>query len=111
MALTDPARQLLSKVEVLKDLETKVRELMSVHEEKRELWFPSELIGPGPDECPETHRAELKKRAEGIPDAVRAALALNLLTEEGLPHFHRLLAVYLDDDSYWRSWNNLWTAE
>ena len=31
MALTDPARQLLSKVEVLKDLETKVRELMSVH--------------------------------------------------------------------------------
>jgi hypothetical protein len=22
-------------------------------------------------------------------------LALNLLTEEGLPHFHRILAVYL----------------
>lgn len=111
MALTDPVRQLLSKVEVLKDLETKVRELMSVHEQKRELWFPHDLIGPGPDECPETHRAELQQRAVGIPDAVRAALALNLLTEEGLPHFHRLLAVYLDDDSYWRSWNNLWTAE
>ena len=24
-------------------------------------------------------------------------------TEEGLPHFHRLLAVYLGDDSHWRS--------
>jgi acyl-[acyl-carrier-protein] desaturase len=36
---------------------------------------------------------------------------LNLLTEEGLPHFHRLLAVYLGDESFWRSWNNLWTAE
>jgi len=36
---------------------------------------------------------------------------LNLLTEEGLPHFHRLLAVYLGDESLWRGWNNLWTAE
>jgi acyl-[acyl-carrier-protein] desaturase len=34
-----------------------------------------------------------------------------MLTEEGLPHFHRLLAVYLGDNSHWRSWNNLWTAE
>jgi acyl-[acyl-carrier-protein] desaturase len=39
------------------------------------------------------------------------ALALNLLTEEGLPHFHRLLAVYLGTDSIWAKWNNLWTAE
>jgi acyl-[acyl-carrier-protein] desaturase len=111
MAPTDPAHQLLSKVEVLKDLEEKVRQLMSAHEAKRELWYPSEVIGPAEDECPDTHLAELRKRAEGIPDAARTALALNLLTEEGLPHFHRLLAVYLDDDSFWRSWNNLWTAE
>ena len=34
-----------------------------------------------------------------------------MLTEEGLPHFHRLLAVYLGDESHWRRWNNLWTAE
>ena len=84
---------------------------MEVHERKRELWFPSDLIGPGPDECPDTHMATLRAQAEGIPDHARAALALNLLTEEGLPHFHRLLAVYLGDESFWRSWNNLWTAE
>ena len=41
----------------------------------------------------------------------RVALALNLLTEEGLPHFHRLLAVYLGSDSFWSKWTNLWTAE
>jgi acyl-[acyl-carrier-protein] desaturase len=41
----------------------------------------------------------------------RVALALNLLTEEGLPHFHRLLAVYLGSDSFWSRWTNLWTAE
>jgi acyl-[acyl-carrier-protein] desaturase len=108
---TDPARELYSKIEVLQDLEDIVRELMEIHERKRELWFPSDLVGPTPEECPETHIAKLRQQAAGIPDYARAALALNLLTEEGLPHFHRLLAVYLGDDSFWRSWNNLWTAE
>jgi acyl-[acyl-carrier-protein] desaturase len=108
---TEPTREIHSKIEVLQDLEEKVQELMEAHERKRELWFPSDLIGPGPDECPDTHLATLRNQAAGIPDHARAALALNLLTEEGLPHFHRLLAVYLGDSSFWRSWNNLWTAE
>jgi acyl-[acyl-carrier-protein] desaturase len=111
MTLTDAAREIWSKVEVLQDLEGTVRELMEVHERKRELWFPAEVLGPAPDECPDTHLTELRKRAAGIPDPERAALALNMLTEEGLPHFHRLLAVYLGDESHWRDWNNLWTAE
>ena len=38
-------------------------------------------------------------------------MALNLLTEEGLPHFHRLLAAYLGGDTFWSKWTNLWTAE
>jgi len=109
--ITDSARELYSKLEVLQDLETRVRELMENHERKRELWFPEDLLGPAPDESPDRHLATLRKQASGIPDPARAALALNLLTEEGLPHFHRLLAVYLGDDSFWRSWNNLWTAE
>ena len=111
MTLTDSARHLLSKVEVLRDMEGKVREMMAIHEAKRELWFPEDLLGPKPDTSPDDHLTELRKRAAGIPDAARAALALNLLTEEGLPHFHRLLAVYLGEDSHWQAWNNLWTAE
>jgi hypothetical protein len=46
MSLTDSARVLLSKVEVLRDLETKVRQMMEAHEQKRDLWFPSDLITP-----------------------------------------------------------------
>jgi len=38
-------------------------------------------------------------------------LCLNTLTEEGLPHFHRLISQYLGADSIWSKWNNLWTAE
>jgi len=110
-AATDTASELASKVEVLRDLEGPVQELMEAHERKRELWFPSDLVQPEADTSPEEFVRRLRAQAEGIPDPIRAALALNMLTEEGLPHFHRLLAVYLGDESHWRSWNNLWTAE
>jgi acyl-[acyl-carrier-protein] desaturase len=108
---TEPERELAQKIEVLKDLEEPVRELRENHERKRELWFPSDLLAPEPESCAEDFTRRLRDQAEGIPDPIRAALALNMLTEEGLPHFHRLLAVYLGDDSHWRAWNNLWTAE
>jgi len=105
MSVTQPERDVLSKVEVLRDLEGVVFEMMTEHDRKRELWFPVDLIGPREGEDPEKHRTDLQKRASGIPDHARAALALNTLTEEGLPHFHRLLAIHLGEDSHWRSWN------
>lgn len=101
----------LAKVEVLSDLEPLVGELMIAHEAKRVLWFPSELLAPAPDTDPDRYVQELRSRATGISMPGRVALALNLLTEEGLPHFHRLLAVYLGNDSFWSKWTNLWTAE
>jgi acyl-[acyl-carrier-protein] desaturase len=103
--------EMLAKVEVLADLEELVAELMVVHEAKRILWFPSELLAAAPDTDPDHHIAQLRKRTEGISTPIRVALALNLLTEEGLPHFHRLLAVYLGSTSFWHKWTNLWTAE
>ena len=95
MGIADPTPELATKIEVLQDLEGRVSELMEGHERKREVWFPSELLEPEPDTDPEVFRLALRRQADGIPDPVRAALALNMSTEEGLPHFHRLLAVYL----------------
>ena len=109
--MTLPQAETLAKVEVLGDLEPVVHELMDVHEAKRLLWFPSELLAPPPDTDPDHHLRELRKRAEGISLPARVAVALNLLTEEGLPHFHRLLAAYLGGDTFWTKWTNLWTAE
>ena len=106
-----PEAETLAKVEVLADLESVVHELMEAHEAKRILWFPSELLSPAPDTDPDRYIQELRERAKGISMPGRVALALNLLTEEGLPHFHRLLAVYLGSDSFWSRWTNLWTAE
>lgn len=94
--------------ETLSSLEPLVRELIAGHEAKRRLWFPSELLSSCSD--PEAVAA-LKARAMGVPDPVRVAVALGLLTEEGLPHFHRMFAAWLGDETVWQEWNNLWTAE
>ena len=103
--------ELLSKIEVLTDLEPVVHELMDAHESKRILWFPSELLSAAPDTDPDHYLSALRERAKGISAPARVALALNLLTEEGLPHFHRLLAAYLGEEAFWSKWTNLWTAE
>ncbi|MBK8249250.1 MAG: acyl-ACP desaturase [Gemmatimonadetes bacterium] len=102
---------LRSKVEVLADLEPVVQELMEAHEAKRILWLPSEVLAPAPDTDPDQHFSDLRKRAVGISLPARVALCVNLLTEEGLPHFHRILGQYLGSDSFWFKWTNLWTAE
>jgi acyl-[acyl-carrier-protein] desaturase len=109
--MTHIQSETLARIEVLADLESVVHELMESHEAKRILWFPSELLTPAPDTDPDAHIRALRERAAGISLPARVALALNLLTEEGLPHFHRLLAAYLGSDSFWTRWTNLWTAE
>jgi len=102
-----------SKTEVLSHLETKVKEWMDDHVDKRKLWFSSDFL-PADEKMnddQETNIKKLRERVRGIKDEVRVAVALNLLTEEGLPHFHRLIAKYLGDRSFWSKWNNMWTAE
>lgn len=106
-----PDKETLAKVEVLGDLEADVQELMESHESKRILWFPSELLAAPPETDPDAHVKGLRDRARGISMPSRVAICLNTLTEEGLPHFHRLLATYLGGDTFWAKWNNLWTAE
>ena len=99
--------------EILASVEPQVRELMQRHKDSRKLWMPSELLpgGMAGDISHDDELRALRERSRGLPDSVRVALALNLLTEEGLPHFHRLVAVYMGTTGVWAEWNNLWTAE
>lgn len=94
------------QTEVLASLEDIVRSLLAAHEQKRELWFPSDIL-----DFEQEQSSGLRERAQTVPDAARISLALGLLTEEGLPHFHRLITTHLGEDTFWQEWNNLWTAE
>ena len=111
MTVAAPSFPMAHQIEVLADMEDVVYELVEAHEAKRRLWWPSDLIGPPEDTDPDRHYADLRERARGIPDPVRISLVMGLLTEEGLPHFHRLIAQSTPDASQWRLWNNVWTAE
>ncbi len=99
--------------EVLRTLEPLITEYIQRHRDSRKLWMPSELLPANEQggEEQEQEVAAMRERAKDLPDSVRVALALNLLTEEGLPHFHRLVAVYMGYEGPWADWNNLWTAE
>lgn len=107
------ASGIFQKVEVLKSLELKVRDLISSHIAKRKLWFSSDFLSSEEKMTDDSImvKTNMVERAKGIKDNVRTALAINLLTEEGLPHFHTLLTKYLGDDSFWAKWTNMWTAE
>lgn len=89
---------------VIRELGPAVDKLIERHLGARKLWYPTELLHAD-------DRDELRQRARDLPQAARAGLVLNLLTEEGLPHFHRLIATHMGMDSQWAHWNNLWTAE
>jgi acyl-[acyl-carrier protein] desaturase len=102
---------LKSKLEVLADLETSVKEFIDQHQSKRDLWFPSEFLPAGEKDLDDKLIAELRERARGIPDSARVAITINIITEEGLPHFHRLIAETLGSTTFWSLWNKLWTAE
>jgi len=111
--LKNDRNDLSSKVEVLNYLEQKVKAWMNDHISKRRLWFSSDYL-PADEKMNDDQESvikNLRERACGIKDSVRVAVAINLLTEEGLPHFHRIIAKHLGDESFWSKWNNMWTAE
>jgi acyl-[acyl-carrier-protein] desaturase len=99
------------QLEVLGAMEGFIRKQIEAHKARRKLWMPNELSPADSGSEDEALMTRLRDAAKGIPVAVLVALALNLLTEEGLPHFHRLIASHFGQGNAWAEWNNIWTAE
>ena len=72
-------------------------------------WFPHEYV-PWSEavDFADVPYDEARSRLE---PAVRAAVQLNLLTEDNLPAYHRELNRAFGDDEPWRTWVDRWTAE
>jgi acyl-[acyl-carrier-protein] desaturase len=99
------------QLEVLGAMEAFVKKQIEQHLSRRKLWMPNELSPADAGSEDEALITRMRELAKGIPAAVLVALALNLLTEEGLPHFHRLIAQNFGPDNAWAEWNYIWTAE
>ena len=84
--------------------------LLERHLEAAREWFPHELVpwSRGRDFVPgETFDPE----EAGLPDAVRSALFVNLLTEDNLPYYFHVLDRVFGADTAWGEWARRWTAE
>jgi len=91
------------------DLEPVVTELFDRHLATAKEWFPHEYVpwGRGRDFDAAT---PWDPDASPVPDAVRIALVVNLLTEDNLPYYYASLSVE-QRDSAWAQWTRQWTAE
>ena len=72
-------------------------------------WFPHEYVPWG--EGSDFDDAPYDEQTSRLSPAVRAAVQLNLLTEDNLPAYHRELHRAFGDDEPWRVWVDRWTAE
>jgi acyl-[acyl-carrier-protein] desaturase len=95
---------------LLRELGPVAERLYDRHDGAAKEWFPHEMVpwsrgrdfAAGelwdPDEVP-------------MPDGVRSALFVNLLTEDNLPYYFRTIERMFGADSIWGVWVRRWTAE
>ena len=100
----------MDDVALLSELAPTAEALFDRHLGVSREWFPHEFVPwergrafvPGeswdPDGCP-------------MPEAVRSALYVNLLTEDNLPYYFSTIERVFGKDSVFRAWNRRWTAE
>ncbi|MFZ4515760.1 MAG: acyl-ACP desaturase [Acidimicrobiia bacterium] len=95
---------------LIAELEPIAAEQIQRHLSTTKEWFPHAMVPWSrgrdfvedetwdPTECP-------------LPDAVRSALFVNLLTEDNLPYYYRTISEHFGRVDSWGEWSRRWTAE
>jgi acyl-[acyl-carrier-protein] desaturase len=95
--------------ELLSAVEPTVERLLAEHRARRVHWYFHDMI---PWELGRNFKTEPWEESQcTINERARTSLVLNLLTEDNLPYYHNALERHLPENSVWREWNGLWTAE
>jgi acyl-[acyl-carrier-protein] desaturase len=94
---------------VLRDLEPVAARLMERHLGRSKEWFPHEHVpwSRGRDFSP----GEVTPDEPALPESVRSALVVNLLTEDNLPYYTQSIGRVVGIDGVWGEWTRRWTAE
>lgn len=95
---------------MLKELEPTAEKLLGRHLERTKEWFPHQITpwSKGSDFEPDY---EWSPADFELSDAVRSALFVNVLTEEGLPFYFRDSERLFGKDGPLGEWVRRWTAE
>ena len=99
----------------LAELEPVAAKLLDRHLATTKEWFPHELVpyGRGRDfeQGYEWSADDGNLGGAVLPEAVRSALFVNLLTEDNLPYYFRDIERMFEMDGAFGTWNRRWTAE
>ncbi len=100
---------------ILRELAPLAGRLLERHTETAKEWFPHEHIPYDRGRTFAAGEAWAEEQADlggaVIPDAVRSALLVNLLTEDNLPYYFRTIERMFGADDIWGTWARRWTAE
>lgn len=94
---------------ILTELEPEAERLLNRHLETAEDWYPHEHV---PWERAQRLAEEgFAYGQDSLPEGVRSALLVNLLTEDNLPWYTRTISRMFGGASAWGEWAQRWTAE
>lgn len=106
------AKEQLSTTDILRELEPTVEKELNIHLAMAKDWNPHDYIPwdegrnfahlGGEDWDPEQSR---------LGEVAQTAMVLNLLTEDNLPSYHRVIEKTFGPDGAWGTWVGRWTAE
>jgi acyl-[acyl-carrier-protein] desaturase len=99
----------VNDTQILLELEPEAERLLNRHLDSAEDWYPHEHV-------PWERAARLASEGfaygqDSMPEGVRSALLVNLLTEDNLPWYTRTISRMFGGDSAWGAWAQRWTAE
>lgn len=100
----------MEEAALLAELTPAAERLYERHLTTQKSWYPHEFVpwSMGRDFVEgETWDA----REFPLPDPVRSALFVNLLTEDNLPYYFETINRVFGRDTIWRAWSHRWTAE
>ncbi len=102
---------------LLQEIEPVAGDLLNRHLGVAKEWFPHEMVpySRGKDFVAgaqwDKNDADFGSVSNEMPDAVRASLYVNLLTEDNLPYYFRDIDQLFGNDGAYGEWGRNWTAE
>ncbi len=96
--------------ELLHELTPVAEQLVQRHYDTCKPWYPHEFV-PWGEARSFPSRDEFDPGGVPIPDELRSALFVNLLTEDNLPYYFHTLDRLFGREGIWREWSHRWVAE
>lgn len=96
--------------DLMEELTPYAEELVTRHYDTCRPWYPHEFV-PWSAASDFGDRADWAAEQVELPDELRSALFVNLLTEDNLPYYYNTIDGLYGRTGVWREWSHRWVAE